>query len=102
MPAAELGGDDVAEFGDFGADFDEEDGVGEGGEGVEEGFGRVARQEQEVDGGFRVQVVDGDEVGGGVDYAGRGEGVGAGEVGAETVAPGEDGWGGGGKWAGVF
>lgn len=102
VAAAELGGDYVAEFGDFGLDFEEEGGVGEGSEGVQVGFGRVAREEEEVDGGFGVEVVDGDEVGVVVDYAGGVEGFGAGEVGAEAIAAGEEGGGGGREWDWAF
>ena len=65
-----------AERKDLGLDGGEEGGVGEGGEGVEVGFGGLAGKEEEVDAGFGVQVVDCDEGGGVRDDAGRGEGGG--------------------------
>lgn len=60
--AAELGGGEFAERDELGTDAGEESGVREGVEGVEEVFGGVAGEKEEVDGGFGVQVVDYDEV----------------------------------------
>lgn len=70
----------------FFLDGGEEGGVVEGVEGVEELFAGVPREEEEVQGGFREEVVDGDEGGGVVDYARGGEGFWGGGVGFEAVA----------------
>ena len=58
----ELGGGEGAELGRLCFYFREEGRVCEGVEGVEVGFGGVAREKEEVEGRFGEHVVDGDEV----------------------------------------